>query len=423
MGCGRLIANGRSPVFVTRNKNMPVARVVLVLALFAGTTFSAEHQLRVLNTAEPIKGELVSIDSKNIVFKTADKTITKPMAEVLQLDLQAAPAQVSGNYMQVELTDGTILNCKPDGLAFNGKEVELTLLADIKVQVPLKTLSYILKNAQDAKVRENADWKMILKNRRSQDMLVIELQGRLNGIGGTVIDGKGTVVNFLVEGRDKPIARDITTKALAGCVFVNKPEPNAPVVACKFSDLNHNLLMAAQVEAKEGGDIVVTTVSGVKLTYRRDLVAKLDYNRGKLEFLSDLDATVVEEPSEDFFDRRYGRDKNREGNALQMGGVKFAKGLFLPVLTKLEYKLGGEYNEFTAQIGVDETVPGKSHVKLKIEGDGKELFSGEFKRADKRREIKLNIRDVQNLRISVEPIDPLNVFGHHLDLADAKISK
>src|SRR5262249_31955496 len=138
---------------------MPVVRVLLVLALFAGTAFSAEHQLRVLNSAEPIKGELVSIDSKNVVFKTADKTITKPMTEVLQLDFQSAPAQVSGNYMQVELTDGTILNCKPDGFACNGKDVELTLLADIKVQVPLKALSYILKNAQDPKVREDADWK------------------------------------------------------------------------------------------------------------------------------------------------------------------------------------------------------------------------------------------------------------------------
>src|SRR5262249_18988732 len=175
-------------------------------------------------------------------------------------------------------------------------------------------------------------------------------------------------------------------------------DPEAPVTLCKFLDTTQNLLMVAKLEAKEGGDFVVTTVAGAKLQYKRDLVVKLDYSRGKLTYLSDLDATILNELSDDFVDHRYVRDKTRDGNQLQLGGATFNKGLFLPVTTKLEYAIGGDYNEFTAQIGVDERVPGKVHVKLVIQGDGKVLFpaandSGEFKRGDKPRQIKLNVKD------------------------------
>jgi hypothetical protein len=48
---------------------------------------------------------------------------------------------------------------------------------------------------------------------------------------------------------------------------------------------------------------------------------------------------------------------------------------------------------------------------------------GEFKRGDKPRQIKLNVKDIQKLTIAVEPTEQLNLFGQHLDLADAKINK
>lgn len=406
---------------------MPFLRVFVALVFFTSAALAAEHQLRVLNSAEPIKGELVSIDDKNIVMKTAGGNVTKALAQVLQLDLQAA-AQPSGNYTQVELTDGTVLNCKPDGVAFNGKQVELTVLPDLKVQVPLKALSYILKEAQDPRVREHADWKKLLKSRRTQDMFVKAHEGRLSGVDGTFTDGKGTALNFILDGRDTAVPLDLTKPAIAGCIFVNKTDPDAPVTLCKFLDINQNLLMVAKLEAKEGSDFAVTTVAGAKLQYKRDLVVKLDYSRGKLTYLSDMDPAILNELSDDFVDHRYVRDKTRDGNQLQLAGATFNKGLFLPVTTKLEYTIGGDYNEFTAQIGVDERVPGKVHVKLVIQGDGKVLFppandAGEFKRGDKPRQIKLNVKDIQKLTIAVEPAEPLNLFGQHLNLADAKINK
>jgi len=400
---------------------MPFFRTLAVALLLTAPTLAAEQTLRVLGKDAAIKGELVAIDSKELVFKTGADTLRLPLASVLGIDLQAAPP-LATPATQVELTDGTVLHCKPDGVKLAGKTVELTVLPDMKITVPITALSYILKQGHDVRVREHSDWKVILKGRKNQDMLVRASEARLNGLGGTFTDGKDQSINFVPEGRDTPLPINLGLEAVQGCVFVNRLDPGAPITVCRLTDLNQNVLRVARLEMKDGV-ITATAVFGGTFTYRPEQIARLDYNSGKLTFLSDLEATVLKEPGDDIFDRHYRKDKNADGGPLQISGARFPKGLFLPAPTQLSYKVNGDYNEFYAQVGVDDTVRGRAHVRLIIEGDGKELFSGEFKRADKRREIKVNIKDVQELRIIVEPVDPINLDGNHLDLADAKINK
>src|SRR5437660_1059589 len=109
---------------------MPTLRILAALFLGVGLTSAAEpHLLRLLPSDEPIKGELVSIDGKNLVFKTDEKTVSKTIVEVLKVDLQPVPPAAGVSFHQVELTDGSQLSCKPDGIVFKGKKVELTLVS------------------------------------------------------------------------------------------------------------------------------------------------------------------------------------------------------------------------------------------------------------------------------------------------------
>jgi hypothetical protein len=403
---------------------MPIFRILAVL--FLGVSAATAADLRLLSSNDAIKGELVSIDGKNLLFKTDEKTITKPLAEVLQIDFQAAPSLGSVGFHQVELTDGSLLSCKADGIVFKGKTVELTLVTDAKLEVPITALSYILKDASDAKIRDNADWKKVLKGRRNNDMLVKWFMGQLNGLDVSITEGKDTAISFIPQGKNITLQNDLRAQNLQGVIFVNKPDPATPVPVCRLLDVNHNLFMVSKLEAAEGGNFVFTTVSGTKLEYKRDLVVRLDYSWGKRTYLSDMekDIVVLQEPGEDFsFPNRFLRDKNGDGNPLRLGGQPFPKGLFLPARTKLAFKLGGEYNEFFAQVGVDEGIRGRSHVRLIIEGDGKELFNAEFKNGEKRREVRLIVTNIQELRIAVEPVNLASLDGNHLDLADAKVSK
>jgi hypothetical protein len=47
------------------------------------------------------------------------------------------------------------------------------------------------------------------------------------------------------------------------------------------------------------------------------------------------------------------------------------------------------------------------------------------RKADRKRvaDVRINIKDVQKLRLSVQPGDGIGIFGKHIDLADVKVSK
>jgi hypothetical protein len=84
--------------------------------------------------------------------------------------------------------------------------------------------------------------------------------------------------------------------------------------------------------------------------------------------------------------------------------------------------LEGKYKEFKTIVGMDDMVGGDGHPEVKIEGDGRELFTGTISRKDKRRELALDVKGVKQLRIVVTS-SGLFDFGDHVDLADARLCK
>jgi hypothetical protein len=396
---------------------MPLFRSLLVLGWCGALASGAEWQLRNLKE-ETIKGELVALEAKSITLKTDKGDVSVPLNEVLHLEMQAAKG--SGPYTLVELTDGSVLRCKPEtGIQVNGKQVEFTLTSDRKVKAPLTAVSFILKEADNAKVRGNPDWKAVLKSRKSHDLFVYWLESRMNPIPGTYGEGTGTTVEFQTESGTKRQV-DLNHKAVAAFVFVNKTDPNLPLPVCTVVDGQENVILAKKVALGEAGAIVVTTLYGSELTYPANQLARLDFSGGKRVYLSELDPRILEERPEDKEPVR--KDKNPNDGTLTLAGQKYPRGISLFAPMVLAYPLGGEYKEFTATLGVDDNVEGNTHVKVVIEGDGRELYAQEIKKADKPKELRLSLKDVQELRIKVHPVGVLP-FGHHVNIADAKVTK
>ena len=102
--------------------------------------------------------------------------------------------------------------------------------------------------------------------------------------------------------------------------------------------------------------------------------------------------------------------------------MSYAKGLWVRADTTLAYKLTGEYREFKALVGMDESVSEPSYsVRLVIEADGKVVFSEVVARKDKVRPVTLDVKGAKQLKISVERTHPLD--GVSVDLAEARLQK
>jgi hypothetical protein len=424
---------------------MPFRSAIAVLLLSVAAVPAADQpQLRTLTGAAPVAGELIGVNAKSVIFKSDGKDVETPLAQVLTVDLAPVPKEPTpkdAKYIDVELTDGTLLHCGQ--FAIKGKEVQLTLLSGQALKFPLEYVRSYLNEAHDKTFRQ--DWEKYLGKKINFDQLVVinkstvkvkkdgkevENEERLmNAVPVTVgdADAEGKTIEFtLSSGGDKK------SKALAtihGIIFKNVVNPGPAPVLCKVFDANANIIVASAVTL-EGDRVSVVTPVGVKLELTRAALAKLDYTGGKLVYLSDWDSKkmdVNESSTEDRIDH-FRRDKNLDDGPIRLTGhAPFTKGLSIHSRTEMLFHLDGEYREFKAIIGVDELVSGAdgiTEVSIFDAASGKELHKKiEVSRKDKQAlDVTINIQNVKTLRIVVSSPELLDL-GHHVDLAEARISK
>jgi len=395
---------------------MSATALAAILALSAG----ADAQTLAGKT---VSGDLVGLDRQTAILRTAaGDTVRVPVADLLQLTFPPAEAPPKGAHTAVELTDGSVLLCS--AVAVKGDTFELTMIDNVPVKVPTTAVFTVLRDAHDPKVRQ--DWQDFLTKRGRLDMVVVRSDEKLNGLEGTFGPGTGDAIEFTPSATGAK--RSVRLARAQGLIFVQKPDPDAAAPLCKVTDAVGNLLVAADVVMNADG-LTVTTVSGVRVTLPdAKRLAKLDFSKGKLAYLSELaptrQAVTLATEDDDLYARfvRYRKDSNLDNQPLKVGGKQYAKGIALHAGTQLAYTIGGEYKEFRAVLGVDDGVETESRVEVVIEGDGRELFRGQTSRKDPPRPLALDVRGVRELRVAVRATGLLD-FGDQAVLAGAKVSK
>jgi hypothetical protein len=407
---------------------MPILRLLPLLIfglLGMGGVRAAEPEpveLRTL-TGQTIKGNLESLNEKELVISGNGPVA---VAQVVDLVFSGNQPQGTDKYLDVALNDGSLLHCTQ--FVLKGSKVELKLVQGVEIKdLPLAAISYLLNDAQDAKNRE--EWQKLLAKRGKGDLLAIKAaDGVVNPLEGTLGEGdtQGETIGFETSTGKKARPR---LDRIHGMAFLRQPNPEIAPTLCKAQDLSRDLLVVAKLDMTDQG-YTLTTVAGAKAEFPFKSFTRWDLSKGKLTYLSDLEPKLSESSNVNFVEH-YRRDKNLDGEPIQLpqkneDGVPalrtFLKGLAMHAYTELQYDIGGEYKEFKAILGVDPKVQGDSHVKVTIEGDGKELLAAEINRKDEPRAITLDVKNVKQLRIVVASTGLLDL-GNHVCLADAKVSK
>jgi hypothetical protein len=396
---------------------MPVFRTLLVLLTCASLAW-AEHEVRTLS-GKTLKGNVVGITATEVIQQGESGPVKTPLAQVLAIDLRPlAKAAPDTPHTLLRLLDDSVLRCSK--VAFKGKDVELTLLSGQAAKVPLNTVVWLLKEAQDSKVREQ--WDKLVASKVKRDRIVVLKAGELNALDGTLgdVDAQGKTAQFRGESGDTvPVALD----RLHGMIFYRTEAPaESPV--CLVYDTEGDTLAASKV-AVEGGTFRVITPAGVKVDLEEKVLARLDYNRGKLSYLSDMDPANVVERSGAGLVIPHHKDTNLDGQEIILAnggtGAAFAKGLSMHAHTELEYDLGGKYKTFKAVLGVDPRTGADSQAVVTVECDGEKKFVGTVS-TTATRPIAVNVRDVRRLKIVVSSQNLLDLHDH-ATLAEARVSQ
>src|SRR5262245_58018160 len=237
---------------------MPL-RYLFVVPIIAAPALAADVQTL---SGKRVSGDVVGLDRQTIVLKSADGEIRHPLADILLVGLNPGDQPPAGAFLDLELTDGSVLHCTK--LEFKPQSLDVTAAADIALSVPYRMIATLCKDAHDPK--NKIEVQQFAGKRGRYDMGAIRSEGKLNALEGTLGGGiaPGDGIEFTIAGTEQKATPRLAK--IAGLVFVIRPNTSAPPPLCKVVDGARNSLIAADVIWNETG-LAVTTVSGLKVTY------------------------------------------------------------------------------------------------------------------------------------------------------------
>lgn len=283
--------------------------------------------------------------------------------------------------------------------------------------MPLSQVYYLFREPDSLKLA--ADFQTLVRKRSKRDVMVVRKGENLDAIEGTFgeADATGDTIQFEIAGG---VSSPIRMSRVLGIIFNQPPEGERPTTLCKLIDKSGNLFVLKAIQVA-GDKLTWSTVTGVDVAgYALSDVARLDFSSGTLRYLSDLDPASVVATSTNEFVERFRKDTNLDGREISLHREKFPKGLTIPSRTILTYDVEG-FREFRAVIGVDDELEADSVVNVKIEADGKPIFSQKITKKDEPKTLNLGIQNVKNLRLTVE--SELLDLGNQVSLGDARVIK
>jgi len=389
-----------------------VRRFLVVALLFACGSFAAADELRGLT--KNVTGKLQSINDTEIVVKADAGPVATPVAQTLWVELgQVQPIAANTNYTLIRLTDESTLRCT--AWTIKKSTLEATLTTGGTVSLPMTAVSQIVRDAQNAELLKK--WEPISGQKVRNDRIVVNREGVLNPLEGSLgeADAEGKAIQFKREGAD---AIALPMERLHGLVFWRPDGPTESPI-CKVIDRNGNVLQALKVKL-EAGPLQVKTLYGSDISLDLDKVAKLDFQRGKLAFLSDMEPAKLVERSAIGLPVRLKKDVNLDGEPIFLD-KGYPKGLSMHAYTEVEYNLDGKYKELKGFLGVDARTGGESQAEVTIYCDGEKRFSQEIT-AGAVRPVSINVKDATTLRIVVRSKNPLDLHDH-VTFAEARVSQ
>lgn len=418
-----------------------IRRTLLALAAALVATSALADDITTTG-GKKITGKLVAIDATGATFSTGDARVTVPGKEIVVIDLGNKVAPIPKDKTdptklermnEIELTDGSTIRAGKYAVKARKLEAELLTVPDTvpapSFELPLSGVFSVMRGAEDEKNRDA--WKKMLGGRGKRDLYVMREREGLNFIQGTVLSGSedGKTFDFELEGGKKADPQLLQSRATGGLVFSHPTPAQVPQTLCKVLDVYGNSLVAQAVQVTPEG-VTVTTISGVVFKYpSAAALAKFDYAKGNVAYLSDLQPQVDAPPvGPDEKGLRtnpvapYFRDQGVSGEPLKLGTDTFVKGLTVSPDVFLTFNIGGDYREFKAVLGVPENSPDANlEAKVTIELDGKPAFSESLKRKDKPKPLVLDVKGVKLIRVLVEADLPVN--GNRVIFADARVEK
>ncbi len=378
-------------------------------------------------SGEAVQGKIVELNAQAVVLETPKGRVSIEIGRLAGLSLrnsQAASEPAAKPSVWVEMIDGSHVV----GTAFTVKGGNASLVPlgpnAAPCEVPTRDIKWVRLQPQTEALA--AQWEKVLESEARTDVLVTRKGDALDFYQGVAKNVTAEVVEFDLDGETVPAKR---TKVYA-LVYHHPAGRQAPEPLCSVIESSGSR-WSAQAVALRGESLEWTTSAGLKVARPAGAVARIDFSRGKIVYLSDLKPESVQwtpyfslgkelPVRAEFYAPR--SDRSMSGGALELDGKTYKKGLSIHSKTAVEYRLPDRFSRLSAIVGIDDRVRPRGHVQLVIRGDERVLFDAPVSGADPPKPIDLDVTGVRRITIVVDFGADMDI-ADHLDLCDARLVK
>jgi hypothetical protein len=197
------------------------------------------------------------------------------------------------------------------------------------------------------------------------------------------------------------------------------------LVNCQLDD---GSLVRASIERLSDGQIEFRFAGGGQLLAPWENVVQVSLESDRLAWLSDLSPIlnehepIVTHPQPAQVDASVSGNPLTLRSAIQRVPITYSKGLGVHAYSRLVYRNDSGFDRLAAVVGIDAETQGQGDCVFVVSGDGVVLWSQRVRASDEPLPIDIDISNVQELSLVVEPGQQLDL-ADHADWCDARLLK
>ncbi|MBX3395060.1 MAG: NPCBM/NEW2 domain-containing protein [Phycisphaerae bacterium] len=342
-------------------------------------------------------GREVSIplaDVMRIAPESGETRGTVPLSDATRFEFHSG----SGGFFR-----GTPAHEPPNSL--NCVRVDLGL--ERPVDVAFAALSGIVFDS-NAAVEMREDFAARLRSRQAgRDTLVLIQGGKPVAVQGSLEKLTAAGWEFSFSGK----LRSGDFGQAYGVVFgapASSPAPSPVALITSDGGRFSGRIVSADAEAMAFD----CTVFGTALFPWR-VIRSVDLQSDRVKFLSDLTPSRFEQQSMPGADWKPRMNATVTGKPIRLGGKVYGKGIGVHAKNRMMFELDGQFERFSAVVGIDDSTGDAGSVVFRVFADDKLLFESSVQRGGAAPAlISVDVSDAKTLILLCEEADNLDLADH-----------
>ena len=293
------------------------------------------------------------------------------------------------------------------------RTLRVEISEDIAVSVPFEAVAAVRTAPTEAAEMEHEFRQRLAARRSGRDVMIIAKDGKPVVVPGSLERLTPEGWEFRFGSRTRSAGLDEVYGFILGAPPVAPKRLPATVL------MNNGNRFTARVLWADGSGIEMDggLLGRLRMPWRS--IRRLDLRSRRIVYVSDLSPIRTRQRSMLGLSWPPQRDKNVTRGPIRLANRTYAKGLGVHAYTALSYKLDGEYERFSAVVGVDDAVAPDGCVVFRVRADGEVLKESDTLRGgDAPEALSVDVLGVKVLTLECDLAEDLDL-SDHADWANA----